>query len=185
MPWAWSFSRCLEKRYDNSSTQNNSKEIVNNYRPVSVLPICSEIFKKLIFDSIYDFSDKKNLFSNKQSRFRPSDSCTHQLIAITHNIFSGFSGSLSLEVRGVLLDLFKAFDRVWQDGLPYKRKVDGIEDNLFKLIKSFLNNRCQTGCSQWSVFSLVIGNSWRAASFNSRSIIFSYLLYGPSSRSYY
>ena len=108
MPWAWSFSRCLEKRYDNSSSQNNSKKIVNNYRPVSVLPICSEIFKKLIFDSIYDFSDKKNLFSNNQSRFRPSDSCTHQLIVITHNIFSGFNGSLSLEVRGVLLDLFKA-----------------------------------------------------------------------------
>ena len=110
---------------------------------MSVLPICSEIFKKLIFDSIYDFSDKKNLFSNNQSRFRPSDSCTHQLIVITHNIFSGFNGSLSLEVRGVLLDLFKAFDRVWHDGLPYKRKVDGTEDNLFKLIKSFLNNRCQ------------------------------------------
>ena len=52
---------------------------------MSLLPICSKIFEKLIFDSIYDFIDKNNLFNNNQSGFRPSDSCIHQLIAITHN----------------------------------------------------------------------------------------------------
>ena len=47
------------KRQCNSSTRKNSKQIVNNYRPVSLLSICSKIFEKLIFDSIYDFIDKK------------------------------------------------------------------------------------------------------------------------------
>ena len=45
-----------------------------------------------------------------------------------------------MEVRGVFLDLPKAFDRVWHDGLLYKLKSNGIDGNLFKL---FLNNRCQ------------------------------------------
>ena len=119
------------------------KQIVDNYRPVSLLPICSKIFEKLIFDSIYDFIDKNNHFNNNQSGFRPSESCIHQLIAFTRNIFSAFDANLSLEVRDVFLDLSKVFERVWHDGLLYKLKSNGIGGNLFKLIKSFLNNRCQ------------------------------------------
>ena len=110
---------------------------------MSVLPICSKIFEKLIFDGIYDLIDKNNFFNNNQLGSRPSDSCIHQLIAITHNIFSALDANPSLEVRGIFLDLSKAFDRVWHDGLLYKLKSNGTDGNLFKLIKSFLNNRCQ------------------------------------------
>ena len=104
---------------------------------------CSEIFEKLIFDSIYEFLNKNNLFNNNQSGFRPNDSCIHQLITITPNIFSAFDANPSLEVRGVFLDLSKAFDRVWNDGFLYKLKSNVIDGNLFKLIKSFLKNRSQ------------------------------------------
>ena len=90
--------------------KKNSKQVVDNYRPVSLLPICSEIFKKLIFDSIYEFLNKNKIFNNNQSGFRSNDSCIHQLIAITHNIFSAFDANPSLEVHGVFLDLSKAFD---------------------------------------------------------------------------
>ena len=100
------------------------------------------IFEKLIFDSIYDFIDKNDLFNNKQTGFRPSNSCMHQLIAITRNIFSVFDANLSLEVPGVFLELSKAFDKVWHDGLLYKLKSNETGCNLFKLTKSFLNNRC-------------------------------------------
>ena len=48
-----------------------------------------------------------------------------------------------MEVRGVFLDLSKAFGRVWHDGLLYKFKSNGIDGNLFELSKSFLNNRYQ------------------------------------------
>ena len=100
---------------------------------MSLLSICSKILK----------IDKNNLLNKNQSGFRPSDSCIHHLIGITHNIFSAFDANPSSEVRGVFLDLSKAFDRVWHDGLLYKLKNNGIGGNLFKLIKSFLNNRCQ------------------------------------------
>ena len=126
--------------------KKNSKQIVDNYRLVSLLPICSKIFEKLIFDSIYAFLYKNNLFNNNhnnnQSGFRPNASCIHQLIAIAHNIFSAFDANPSLEVRGVFLDLSKAFDRVWHDGPLYKLKSNGIDGNLFRLIKSFLSSRC-------------------------------------------
>ena len=123
--------------------KENSKQIVDNYRPVSLLPICSKIFEKLIFDIFYEFLNKNNLFNHIQSGFRHYDSCIHQLIAITHNISSAFDANPSLDVRGIFLDLSKAFDRVWHATLPYKLKSNGIDGNLFKFIKSFLNNRCQ------------------------------------------
>ena len=40
-------------------------------------------------------------------------------------------------------DLPKAFDSVWHEDLPCKLKSNGIDGYLFKLIESFLNNRCQ------------------------------------------
>ena len=126
---------------------------------MSFFPICSKTSEKLIFDSIYEFIDKNNLFNNNLSGFRPNDSCIHQLIAFTHNIFGAFNSNPSLKVRGVFLDLSIAFDRTWHDGLLYKLKSNGIDGNLFKLIESLLNNRCQRVVlnDQSSVWKLVTG----------------------------
>ena len=99
--------------------------------------------KELIFDSVYNFTDKNNLFNNTQSGFTHNYSCIHQFIVITDRIFSAFNANLSLEVCGIFLNLSKVFDKFWHDGLLYKLKSKGIDDNLFKLIKWLLNNRCQ------------------------------------------
>ena len=90
--------------------EKGNKQLVSNYRPVSLLPICSKISEKSIFDCIYDFFDQNYLLKVNQSSFRPGGSCIHQLIAITHNIFTAFDANPSLEVRGIFLDLSKAFD---------------------------------------------------------------------------
>ena len=60
------------------------------------------------------------------NRFRPSDSCTNQLHAITYEIFEAFDCSPSFEVRPVFLDISKAFDKVWHRGLLYILKYMGI-----------------------------------------------------------
>ena len=123
--------------------KKGNKQLVSNYRPVSLLPICSKIFEKLIFNCIYDFLDQNCRLIANQSGFRPGDSCIHQLIAITHNIFTAFDGNPSLEVRGIFLDLSKAFDRVSHEGLIYNLKNIGINGKLLSLIESFLHNRYQ------------------------------------------
>ena len=62
-----------------------------------------------------------------------------------------------MEVRGVFLDLYKASDTGWHDGLVYKLKSNGTEGNLSILIKSVLKNRCQRVVlhGQSSVWKLV------------------------------
>ena len=123
--------------------KKNEKNLVKNYRPISLLPVCSKIFERLIFNSIYNYITINKLLSPLQSGFKPGDSCTNQLLSITHNIYSSFDHYNSLEVRGVFLDMSKAFDKVWHEGLIYKMKCFGISGNLLNLLSSFLHNRKQ------------------------------------------
>ena len=58
--------------------------------------------------SLTFFTDNKLVFSD-QSRFKPDDYYVNQLIAITHEIYKSFDDGL--EVRGVFLDISKAFDK--------------------------------------------------------------------------
>ena len=96
--------------------------MIKNYRPVLLLPICSKIFEKVIFNSLFKYLDDNNFLTSNQSDFQPGDSCAHQLLSITHDIYKAFDANLSLDVRVVFLDLPKAFSRVWDDGLMYKLK---------------------------------------------------------------
>ena len=59
-----------------------------------------------------------------------------------HTIFKAFDCNPPLDVRSVYLDISKAFDRVWHDGLPYKPEQCGVSGQL-SLIRSFLKNRKQ------------------------------------------
>ena len=58
------------------------------------------------------------------------------------NVFCFWLLSFS-EVRGVFLDLSKAFDKVWHDGLIYKLKSLGISGSLLKIIQNYFDNRFQ------------------------------------------
>ena len=89
--------------------------MINDYRPVSLLPK----FLRKLFISLFEFVDTNKLINNNQSGFRPGDFCKHQLLSITHEIYKAFHANPSLEMRGVFLDLSKAFDRVWHEDLMY------------------------------------------------------------------
>ena len=123
--------------------KKNNKQFVNNYRPISLLPVFGKIFEKIIFDRLYNFLLQEELLNPNQSGFRPSDSFINQLIAITHEIFEAFDCNPSLEVRSVFLDISKAFDKVWHKGLLYKLKSMGISGKLYNLLENYLSERSQ------------------------------------------
>ena len=81
------------------------------------------------------------LISENQSSFKPGDSCVNQLLSITHEIYHSLDNGL--EVNGVFLDISKAFDKVWHEGLILKLNQYRISENLLRLIKCFLKKRKQ------------------------------------------
>ena len=91
---------------------------MSNYRPISLLPVCSKIFEDILFNNIYKYLVANNLISEHQSGFRPGDSTTNQLLYLVHSIHLALDEKK--EVRSVFLDISKAFDKVWHVGLLFK-----------------------------------------------------------------
>ena len=124
--------------------KKGNKPILNNYRPVSLLPICSKLFEKIVFDTVFQHLTVNKLLNPNQSGFLPGGSCVHhQLISIIHEMYASFDANPSLEVRGVFLNISKALDLVWHEGLIYKIKCMGVKGDLLALIESFLFERQQ------------------------------------------
>ena len=71
------------------------------------------------------------------------DSTTNQLLFLIDEIHQAFEDRNSLEVRAVFLDISKAFDKVWHDGLIFKLKQNDVSGSLLKLFENYFYNRKQ------------------------------------------
>ena len=87
---------------------------------------------------------EEKLLNPNQSGFRQCDSCINHLLAITHEeMFEAIDCNPPLEVKTVFLDISKAFDKVWHEGLLYKLKSMGISGELYNLLENYLSGRFQ------------------------------------------
>ena len=75
------------------------KQLIMNYRPISLLPICGKMFEKIIFNNLYSYLNPNNLFTKNQSGFRPGDSTYNQLLYVVNEIHEAFEDPNYLEVR--------------------------------------------------------------------------------------
>ena len=135
------FQPCENLAMLHQSIKKDSKRVINNYRPISLLPLFAKILENILFLKMYNHFTSNNLITKNQSGFRPNDSVTNQLICLVDSIHSSLD--INLDVRSVFLDISKAFDKVWHEGLLFKLKQNGINGKLLKLLKSYLANRNQ------------------------------------------
>lgn len=122
-----------------------TKRGVSNAKIIIVQSLCFLFFLRFLKNccSIYSYLNDNKLLTPKQSGFRPGVSIINQLLFITYKIYCTFDDTPSKETRAVFLDLSKAFDRVWHEGLIYKLKCNRISDDILALIYNFLSNRKQ------------------------------------------
>ena len=92
----------------------------------------STIFERVIYNSLFDHFQSNKLLSSSQLGFLPGDSCIAQLLSITYEIQTAFDNNPTVDVRGVFLDISKAFDKVWHIGLLFKAWVEGQSLALLK-----------------------------------------------------
>ena len=95
----------------------------------------------MLNNNMYEFFTENILIPPNQSGFKPGDSYINQLLSTNHQIYD-FSDN-GLEVRGIFLDISKAFDKAWHKGILYKLKENCISGKLFDIITNFLNIRKQ------------------------------------------
>ena len=121
--------------------KKRDEQILKNYWPVSLFPIHGKIFECLLYNSLFKYLIENNLIFPNQSGFKLGDLCTDQLISITHEIYQSFDDEF--EVRGVFLEISKAFDKVWHNGLIYKLKENRVAGDLLGTLINFLEDRGQ------------------------------------------
>ena len=97
--------------YVTSIFKKGDKQLIKNYRPISLLPICGKILANMIINNLYTYLHTNNLITKNQSGFRPGHSTTNQLLYLDE-IHQAFDSTKSFEVRTVFLDISKAFDKV-------------------------------------------------------------------------
>ena len=96
----------------------------------------------MTFKDLFNNFHKNELFTKCQSGFLSGDSCISQLLSIVHDINSSFDCDPTQDVRGIFLDISKAFDKVWQEGLLFKLTY-GVKGELLSLLQDYLHKRNQ------------------------------------------
>ena len=82
-------------------TKKGEKDLIKNYRPVSLSLIFGKFFERLIFNFLFKYIDKNKLLHPNQSGFCPFDSCVNQVLPINHEIFSNFDSDSPKDIHAV------------------------------------------------------------------------------------
>lgn len=113
----------------------------SNFRPISILPVLSKVFEKVINNQLLLYFTLNKLLHSEQYGFSRGRSTTDAGAKLLEHIFDAWE--LSQNAIGVFCDLSKAFDCVVHDTLLRKLKFYGIGDKALELLSSYLGNRIQ------------------------------------------
>ena len=118
-----------------------SRHKPENYRPISVTPICCRIMERLIRNIIVEHLEDNNLITKHQHGFRAGRSCTTQLIECIEDWSIAVDEGKFVDV--IYLDFRAAFDKVPHQRLLKKVWSYGIRGKIYEWIANFLYSRKQ------------------------------------------
>ena len=119
----------------------NDPMLFSNYRPVSVLPVFSEIFERIMYNQLLSFINKHKLLYSYQFGFRINHAPELALLCLAYKISDALeSGEY---VLGLFLDFSKAFDTVNHEILFAKLEFLGIRGVCLQWFRSYLSEREQ------------------------------------------
>jgi len=123
----------IHKKGDNTN--------LNNYRPISLLPVLSKLVEKVLNNQITQKLDQYHLIDDNQYGFRV-EHCTED--AVLRFIDYIEKAKLSNKfVISIHVDVSKAFDSCNHEILTLKLKRIGLNSNSLELMKSYLKDRQQ------------------------------------------
>jgi exonuclease III len=114
----------------------------NSYRPISITCIAMRLMEQLIHRRLVPLIDQH--IHPFQYGFRAKRSTMHAAYHLTHDLRLAARGNTTNITPVAFLDLKKAFDRVWHDGLLYALARYGIVGRMWMWLRAFLDNRYLT-----------------------------------------
>ena len=116
--------------------KKGSKIDPSNCRPISLLPLLSKVFERVVLDQTEEFLSLIKILYDYQSGFRKNHSKDTCLSFLNDKILKGFDDGL---VTGmILIDLQKAFVTIDHDILLKKLSITGFSDRTVKWFQSYL-----------------------------------------------
>ena len=113
---------------------------MGNYRPISILTCFSKVLEKLIHQRMSTVLEKHSTATDS-IRISKNTSTTHTLLDVFSNSFDQLNSKNYVEL--LLLDVKKAFDKVFHEILLLKLDHYGIRGQSKNLIASFLTDKTQ------------------------------------------
>ena len=121
--------------------KKDDSHILDNYRPISLLPCMSKLFEKVAFLQLYEYFNSNHLLYKSQYGFRSLYSTELACAEMTDRIHKHLDES-KIPIS-VFLDLSKAFDTLDHEILLTKLKYYGLNENALNWFQSYLSNRIQ------------------------------------------
>ena len=120
--------------------QNDVMEM-NNYRPISLLPVLSKMLEKLMYSRLNSFIDSNNFLSDAQYGFRKFKSTELAVLDLTQSIMSNMDAKN--HTIALFLDIKKAFDSINHSILLSKLYHIGVRGPAYTWFNSYLSMRSQ------------------------------------------
>ena len=112
-----------------------------SFRPISLLCNLGKVLESIITTRLYLWAESTNLLPPEQSGFRKNRSTNDRLFQLTQVVAQQFARRNTQYVGTIFLDVEKAFDRVWHNGLRYKLLNLNLPPLLTRWISNFLKDR--------------------------------------------
>ena len=107
----------------------------NNYRGITLLTSLNKVFEILVWDRMKGWWEGEQVISPLQGACRPGKSCVHTSLILQESIAVGLGTKKKVLVT--YLDVSKAFDGVWIDGLFYQLRKMGIVGRVWRKLSKF------------------------------------------------
>ena len=117
------------------------KNLLDNYRPISILPAISKAFESILYEQLHGYLSNASILSKCQFGFRRYHSTTTALLDSTNQWYSNMDKGLLNIVA--FLDLKKAFDTIDHEILIEKLNMYGVKRHSLGLLESYITNRSQ------------------------------------------
>ena len=111
----------------------------SSYRPISLLSSIEKLLERVILRRIWNHATCHDIIPEEQCGFVSGKSTTTQLSRLKHHIRNNLNNKTSTGM--ILLDIERAFDRVWHAGLLKKMIDYNFPAYIIKIVKSFLHER--------------------------------------------